>query len=369
MKFLVAPNAFKGTLSAGEAAKLISGIISESIPYAETLSQPVADGGDGTCELLIDSLNLGRVYCWSLNAVGQPILGFYGWKESTKTAFIDVSTCSGLGSLQTFQKDPRLASTYGTGLLIQKALNRGAKELVLGLGGSATVDMGTGILAALGFLFLDEKCREIPVFSPDLFKKCRHIQLPLAVPSLRVTCLCDVKNFFFGEKGAIPVFGPQKGLKKSDLIDFEKEAEDFFQLLLKKSKKPWKDLPGFGAAGGIAMGLSMFFTTQIEYGSAYFFDQVGMEKKVEEADWIITGEGRFDSQSIEGKACFELLQLARSKGKKIGIITSGDEAYSYDFDIVMNLPDLDFSSSSFKEKARKNFCELVKTTISKGGFY
>lgn len=366
MKFLIAPNAFKGTMTGRQSAEIISKAILDFLPNSEVMIQPVADGGDGTCELLIDSLGLEKISIWSLNSVGQPVFGFLGWDGQSKTAYLDVSTFSGLGILKDYQRDPNLASTYGTGLAINEALKMGTKELVLGLGGSATVDLGSGILGAMGFLFLDSNGREIPMFSPDLMKNTRFVQLPIKLPSLKFTCLCDVKNYFFGENGAVRVFGPQKGLKVNQLVEFEESIGSFFQLLHKRSKKKGEDQSGFGAAGGIAMGLDLFFPTELNYGSSYFFDRVKLEEKLESVDWIITGEGKYDSQSEEGKACYELLQLAKSKGKKIAIITSGTEAYSAGFDVVMELPKLDFSEPGFQNKACTNLYNLVVSGISEG---
>jgi glycerate 2-kinase len=368
MKFLIATNALKGTLSAIEASKLIASAIGEILPDSELLVQPVADGGDGTCELLIDSLKLEKVPLWSLDAIGRPIFGYFGWDSHSKTAYLDVSTFSGIGVLADYQKEPKTASTFGTGLAIRKAIDFGAKEIVLGLGGSATIDLGAGILSALGFLFLDEKGREVTLFSPDLSSKTRHIQQPLKPLNVKFTCLCDVKNTFFGERGAIPVFGPQKGLKAEELELFELSMTAFFDLMVKKSKIKSEDQPGFGAAGGIAMGLDLFFSTKLEYGARYFFDQVGLENKLLGVDWIITAEGRYDDQSADGKGCFELLRLARNTGKKIALITSGDEGETSVFDLVMKLPDLNFSNHDVKQKARENLHGLVVSSLIKGVF-
>ncbi len=368
MKFLVAPNAFKGTLSGKEAAELISATLKRERPGDDLFVQPVADGGDGTCELLIESLGLEKIRCGSLNAIGQPILGFFGWDKVHQRAFLDVSTCTGLGILKDEQKNPWLASSFGTGILIQKAIQLGAKELVLGLGGSASIDLATGILMSFGFRFLDKSGREIPAFSPGLLDDCKHIQAPIGRSKVKFTCLCDVRNPFFGESGAVRVYGLQKGLEKNHQPDFELAVNSIFQLMLKKSQKSWRDQAGFGAAGGIAMGLDLFFQTEIKFGADYFFDQVKMASQIEKVDWVITGEGRFDAQSNQGKACFELLQLTRSKGKKIAIITSGDEANAFDFDLVMKLPSLDFTAPYLKEKAHENLHELVCATIRSGRF-
>ena len=365
MKFLLAPNAFKGTFTALEVASMLEKILGQEYPGATYLSQPVADGGDGTCELLIASLGLEKVSCNALNAVGRPILGFYGWEASTKTAYLDVSTCSGIGELKSEERNPSLTSTYGTGILIQDAVKRGARELVLGLGGSATVDVGAGILQALGFLFLDVHGREIAAFSPDFLMRCKHIQRSLKLPAISFSLLCDVKNPFFGSNGAVRVFGPQKGIKEDELEEMELITSDFVELLARKSKGLGMDQEGFGAAGGIALGLNQFFPSKLEFGAPYFFEKVGMSEKVAAADWIITGEGRYDRQSEAGKACYELLQLARKQGKKIALIASGKEGYNSGFDTVMELPALDFAQPDYKKKALEQFQGLFREAISK----
>jgi glycerate kinase len=362
MRFLIAPNAFKGTLPAEEAARLLVEEI-ESNSGHECLCQPVADGGDGTCSLLIDSLGLQKVYCMTLNALGLPILGYFGWDSQSRKAFIDVSTASGLGTLAEFQKDPYTTSTFGTGLLIRNAIDLGAEQVILGLGGSATVDLGTGILSALGILFLDQDGREIPLFSPGFLPKISHIQKSPNIPKIRFTCLCDVRNPFFGANGAVFVFGPQKGLKPNQVIPFERDCARVVELFKKKSKKDWVDVPGFGAAGGIALGLDSFFDTRIKFGADFFFDQVGMKNKVMQSDWILTGEGQYDAQSVQGKASFHLLELAKKFHKKIALITSGEGGRDAGFDLVLELPPLDFSLQDFKEKARENLCRLIQKAI------
>ncbi|WP_035467964.1 glycerate kinase [Algoriphagus mannitolivorans] len=368
MRFLVAPNAFKETLTAQEAAREISSLILEAYPKAEVLQQPIADGGDGTCELLIDSLGFEKIYHPTLNPIGRPILGFYGWDKETKRAFLDVSTASGIGLLSSDQKIPDLTSTYGTGILIQSAIQRGAKEILLGLGGSATVDLGVGILSALGVFFLDKNGREIPAFSPGYLKRISHVQLSPQIPKVRFTLLCDVKNPLLGELGAVKVFGPQKGIQVEKLLDFEQQIQRVHELLIKKKKSSWSDQPGFGAAGGIAAGLDCFFPTQIKFGAEYFFELVGIKESVEKADWIITGEGKYDSQSNQGKGCFELLKLTKASNKKIVLITSGKEALQEGFDRVLELPPLDFTKSDFRLKALSNFQKVIQGSL-KGNIF
>lgn len=367
MKFLIAPNAFKGTIAAGEAASIMAERLSE-LPGSECIIQPVADGGDGTCSLLIDSLNLEKIQVLTLNAIGQPILGYFGWDSKHKKAYLDVSTASGIGVLESWQKDPKTASTFGTGLLIRKAIDLGAEEIVMGLGGSATVDLGIGILSALGVLFLDGSGRELTVFSPNFFQKIKHIQITPQIPKINFTCLCDVRNPFLGKNGAVPVFGPQKGLAVDEIQSFENSCEKVLELLIKKSKKEWLDKSGFGAAGGIALGLQFFFPIEIKFGADYYFDLVDIHRKIDQSDWIITGEGQYDSQSDQGKASFGLLQLSKKSGKKIALITSGEDGRNSGFDLVLELPKLDFSENDYMEKARQNLSRLIQTAIAEEKF-
>lgn len=360
MNILIAPNAFKGTLSAIEAGEIIASSIRSRYPNASVQMVPIGDGGDGTCQLLGYSLGLRPVSCFCLNAVGKPVFGTY-YQEGVK-AYIDVSTYSGLGQLPANELDIKVSSTYGTGQVIQHAISNGAKEIILGLGGSATIDLGIGILQALGIQFLDANGRSLIPFSKDFLFKVKHLQKSLKIPKVAFTFLCDVKNTFGGPDGAIPVFGPQKGLKSEDISHYENQCAVLLEMMYRKSNLSFQDKPGFGAAGGIAAGLSGFFETKIETGATYFFLQIGLENKLEKADCVITGEGRYDEQSKSGKACFELMQLAQKYNKPIFLITSGQEAKNAGFTRVYQLPDLDFQKSDFRVSAKKHL-EKVSGTI------
>lgn len=363
MKILISPNAFKGTMNATEAGEIIDNFLKESLPGIQTKVIPIADGGDGTCELLTKAHGLRQISAWTLDPYGRPVAGKFGWDTNSKKAYIDVSTASGIGLIGNEVKDPFVASTFGTGLLIQKAVEKGAVEIILGLGGSATIDLGIGILAALGIIFLDEKGHELTPFSPNYLSRIRHIQRPPRLPKIRFTCLCDVRNTFSGKNGAIAVFGPQKGLSESKFYLYERTCEKVIEMISSKVKSPFKDQSGFGAAGGIAVGLSAFFSLQIEFGATYFFEKVKLQNEVKWAELVITGEGKYDSQSNEGKACFELLQLTRNQQKKSILITSGNEAFKAGFNKILILPDLDFSDSEYKTKARENLLGLLKLEI------
>ena len=366
MNILISPNAFKGTMSASEAGEIIKKFLCENFSQVNIKVLPIADGGDGTCELLTQLLGLENRASWALNPYGRPVVVLHGWDKPSKRAYIDVSAASGIALLGNESLNPYVASSYGTGQIIQTAIDNGAKEIVLGLGGSATVDLGIGILAALGIGFLDDKGRELTPFSPNYLSIIRHIQKSPRIPKVKFSCLCDVKNTFFGENGAIPVFGPQKGIQVDEMSYYESICESVVTQIFHKQKRSFKDQPGFGAAGGIALGLSAFFETEIKHGSHYFFEKVKLSEQVGWADLIITGEGRFDSQSTEGKACYELMQLARKYSKKIILITSGEEKGLELFDQVLTLPDLDFTQSDYIEKSRQNLQRLLENEFTLG---
>jgi glycerate 2-kinase len=360
MKILIAPNAFKGSIEADEAAEIIQKAILSIKPEIETILCPIADGGDGTCFLLGKALGLKETKAMALDALGRPLEGFYFFDEKKRTAYIDVSTASGIKSLKNTEKDPWIASTYGTGILIKKALESGADHIVLGLGGSATIDLGLGILRGLGYLFLDEKGREVPVFTENYFKKIKHIQGPVPKPKVRFTCLCDVNNYFFGKEGAIPVFGPQKGLQIPEFKEFELSCSGILKILSHKTGITLEDHESFGAAGGIAFGLSYFFSVEIQMGASWFFEKVDLTSKISRADLIITGEGRYDSQSSGGKGSFELLRLAKKLRKNTVLITSGEGGKSDGFFDIIRIPDLDFSKNNVQKRAKENLMNAVE---------
>jgi glycerate kinase len=366
MNILISPNAFKGTFTADEVGKIIQACIHEVYPKYHTKIVPLADGGDGTCSLLTQVLRLEYEEFWTLNAYGRPIRGGFGWSEEENTAFVDISSASGLGTLQNQALDPFVASTYGTGMVLKKAIERGAKHIVLGLGGTASIDLGTGILAALGILMLDEKGRELTPFSPNYLSKIKHIQLSTKIPKIHITLLSDVNNLFFGKQGAIRVFGPQKGLNPEKADSFERDCQDVLLRLYKKSHLEFVDVEGFGAGGGIAAGLSAFFPCEIKMGSNYFFEKAKLPEYVEWADLIVTGEGKYDSQSKGGKASYELLQLAKIHGKKIALITGGADLIEDPFDMIIRLPDLDFSKSNYLSFAKANLKDSLKSAFSLG---
>ncbi|GAB2990065.1 glycerate 3-kinase [Cyclobacterium sediminis] len=368
MNWLIAPNAFKGSLEADEASEIIRDLIQRRNENHNIVTAPIADGGDGTCYLLNQHLGLAKHYAVASDPIGRPIKGFYGYESATDSAYLDVSTVSGIKWLKPNELDPWKCSTYGTGELIRKAYDNGAKNIILGLGGSATVDMGTGILAALGVQFLDKHGDKLDLFSSNFLTKIAAIQIKERLPELSFTCLCDVSNPFFGDRGAIPVFGPQKGIKPEAQPMFVEAAKNVYQLFEKAKGSEIQDQACFGAAGGIALGLGAFFPTKMAQGAHFFFEKIEMTQKIAAADVIITGEGRYDNQSADGKGSYELLQLARRQGKKVWLITSGNGAEKAGFDEVIKVADLDFSLPEVPKRAATNLTLSLDNKLEEKGF-
>lgn len=364
MRFLIAPNAFKGTIEADHAAQIIAEALQAKYPQAIVMCCPIADGGDGTCRLLGEALQWEPHTIPATDARGRYIKAIYYDDASTGTACTDVSSASGIRHLSGADKDIWSASTFGTGQMIADALRKGAQHIILGLGGSASVDMGLGILQALGLALYDADKQPIAPFSHRWLERVAGLSADNLQSVRKITCLCDVDNPFFGTKGAIPVFAPQKGLQTADIPAFTVNAERIFRLL-QQLNPSLTDQPCFGAAGGIALGLSVFYSVEIRSGSAYFFDAVQMEQLVAQSDWVITGEGRYDFQSESGKGCHALLLLAKKYGKRISLISSGSAEMlaNTGFDDVYVLPSLDFGTTDMAAQAVMNLQQILLANL------
>lgn len=364
MQILVAPNAFKGTIEADHAAQIIAETLQAKYPQADITHCPIADGGDGTCRLLGEALQWQSHTVLATDARGRDIEAICYFDTAANTACTDVSSASGIRHLSLGEKDVWSASTFGTGQTIADVLKKGAQNIILGLGGSASVDMGLGILQALGLELYDADNQLIKPFSFRWLERITRLSAEHLMPLAKIICLCDVDNPFFGAQGAIPVFAPQKGLQAADMPAFTANAERIFHLL-RQLNPTLTDRPCFGAAGGIALGLSAFYSVEICSGSAYFFDAVQMEQRVAQSDWIITGEGRYDFQSESGKGCHALLLLAKKHGKRISLISSGsvEMLANTGFDDVYVLPPLDFRAADVAVQAVANLREVFYSNI------
>lgn len=319
MKILVAFNAFKSTLSALEASSLLEYALQNEFNLNIA---PIADGGDGTAKVIAININLKEFVLESFDALGRPITARY-YSDSHKTAYLDLADCSGISQLDPKELEIYSTSTFGTGLVIKKAFEAGHENIVLGLGGSASIDLGLGLLNALGLRIFDINGENMSTLDKEWIKNIDRFSWDdNPYGHINFTLLCDVNNKFWGKEGAILTFGKQKGLRETEKDKFTYYIKSLYRKL-QSANPQLKDKSYHGAAGGVAVGLSTFFNSEIHQGSSYVYHICNLDQKIRESDVIITGEGRYDSQSKWGKACHMILQKAKKYGKKTILLSSG----------------------------------------------
>ena len=316
MKIIVAPNAFKGSLSATQACAAIARGVHEVFPDAEVVEIPVADGGEGTVEALV-SAHHGR-YEW-VNVegpLGQPVLASYGLIDGGATAVVELATASGYVLVSPAARDPRKTSTYGFGQLLEAARKAGAKSVIAGIGNSATNDGGAGMAQALGYKFLDVMGRELPRGGAALLQLERIDDSGLhpGWRSVEVMVACDVTNPLTGPQGASAVYGPQKGADPVTVRLLDQALARLAAVIERQYGKRVADIPGAGAAGGTGAGLMAFLDAKLVSGAALVVDASGLDQALSGAQLVITGEGRADGQTAYGKAPGEVARRAEAAG-------------------------------------------------------
>ncbi|KMM36924.1 glycerate kinase [Guptibacillus hwajinpoensis] len=313
MRIVIAPDSFKGSMSSLTAAQAINRGIKEVFPDAETILVPMADGGEGTVEALATILNGQEVAVDGISdPLGRPIRATYSWVESTSTAIIETASASGLPLLKESELDPDQASTYGTGELIKHALDKKARKIILGLGGSATVDAGTGCFEALGVQFRDQSGERIKATGAKL-AHISSIDLTLLDSRLKdveIVVASDVTNPLLGEEGAISVFGPQKGV--SDITRFEAGMNNYASRVSEKIGMNLENSEGSGAAGGFGFSLLAFLDPIFMSGFSLIAEHSCLKEQMKSSHLVITGEGKLDSQTLYGKVPSGISELAKS---------------------------------------------------------
>ena len=330
MKILVAPDKFKGTLNAREVAQNIAKGLFDILPDAQIELVPMADGGEGTAEAVCDARGCSWLECKAHDPLGREIDARYGWIDQEKLAVMEMSEGAGMRRLSQNERDPIRATTFGVGEMILDASKHGVKEIIIGLGGSATNDGGFGMARALGYRFFSGateltgavtdlqslKRIEPPVVADasPAKSKIQTARLPL---QLNIIAGVDVKNPLLGENGATQVFGPQKGASKSDLGNLEDALTRLAEVVATQFGFDDRNAPGAGAAGGLGFGLLSFCGATIRPGFDVVAEAVGLEAKMKDADLVITGEGSLDRQTLEGKTPAGVAALARKLHKPV----------------------------------------------------
>ena len=327
-KIVIASDSFKGSLSSAEVAACGERAVHRLFPDCEVVQLPVADGGEGTVETLTAALGGQSVATVVHDPLGRLITARYGWIAQTQTALIEMAAASGLPLLSPEERNPWLTSTYGTGELIRDALERGCRKFLIAIGGSATNDVGMGLLQALGFRFLDAEGRELPGCGGSL-SLIQQIDTHGALAALKeceFTVACDVTNPFYGTEGAAYVFAPQKGADKEMVKALDQGLRHFAQLIQTTQGITIDQLPGAGAAGGLGGGLVAFLKAHLTPGIEMVLDALQFDSQIAGADLIFTGEGKLDAQTCMGKTPLGVLRRAQRQGIPVVALGGAVEA-------------------------------------------
>jgi glycerate kinase len=344
-KILIAPNAFKESLTSVDVAKALAKGLQRQIPFQNIHILPLADGGDGSLEVLTNVLGLKKEFYPSVDPLGREIHAEISY-SSENEAFIEMAAATGLHLLQDHEKNAALADSYGTGVLMKEAIERGVKKINLFVGGTASMDCATGILRALGFKFFDGEGKEIRGGGIHL-SDIRSVTMPAPEISAKiwtipVNIFCDVANPLTGKNGSVKVFGSQKDDGKTDLSMLERSFEDFAAFIFRETGKNVNDFPGAGAAGGTPAGLSAFLDVHVFMGAEKILEMCRFDEHLENSDIVITGEGKLDSQTLDGKAPFVVAQKAHQKGKKVifvggGVPGNAEDVVNNYFDAILSI--------------------------------
>jgi len=320
MEILIAPNAFKNSLDATAVANAIQKGLMQSKLSCTANCFPIGDGGDGTAALLLRRFNGTIVTAEVHDPLGKKINTSFGLIDEGKTAIIEMADASGLRLLKTEDYDPLHATTFGTGELIIQALNKHVNKIIIGIGGSATVDGSVGILEALGARFLDDKNKML-MRMPESLSDLAHIDLSnldKRIFDTELIVLCDVDNILLGDDGAAIIFGPQKGASVEEVKKLEAGLAKLRDIALHQKGIDMSILKYGGAAGGTAAGLSVFLDAKLVNGIEYFLDITAFDEALQKTDLVITGEGSIDLQTLQGKGPFGV--ACRAKKKNIPVI-------------------------------------------------
>ncbi|GAF20191.1 LOW QUALITY PROTEIN: glycerate kinase [Bacillus sp. JCM 19046] len=344
MKVVIAPDSFKGSLSAVEVANVMERAISKALPNSEAICVPVADGGEGTMDSLVSATGGKKVEVTVKGPTCKPVKAEYGVLGDNETCVIEMASASGLVLIPDGERNPMVTTTYGTGELIQAALDAGYRTFILAVGGSATNDGGAGMLQALGMNLLDETGALIGYGGAELGRVAviddTNFDKRIAESSFMIAS--DVQNPFVGPTGASAVFGPQKGATPEMVTTLDRILTNWADLIEKKTLVRLHEKPGAGAAGGIGGAFQAFFPSSMRRGIDIVIDYTGLEQKLKGADLVLTGEGQIDYQTASGKTPMGVAEAAKKKGIPVlrlpGLLEKGlKSSYQYGITSVFSI--------------------------------
>lgn len=370
-KIIVACDSFKGSLSSIEIADEVEKGIKKVLPGCEVVKLPLADGGEGMLEAFIYNKKAEIQHCLVHDALMNEIPADYAILEDGKTAVIEMAAASGLTLIPEDKRNPMLTTTYGTGELIRHAIEKGCRHFIIGVGGSATNDAGTGMLEALGFKFLDKQGNELGK-GGNILEYINEVDTSAVIPAVRdasFIIVSDVNNPFYGQRGAAYVFAKQKGATDFMIGKLDYGLKHFADFVYAKYGKDINNIPGSGAGGGIAGGFLAFLNAEIKEGIEVILQELDFDNYIQHADLIITGEGKMDAQTLHGKAPAGILKIAQKHNMPV-IALSGwveeverlnDAGFTAVFSIQPYPVSLDKAMD--KEFAKENIRRLVSQII------
>ena len=367
-KIIIAPDSFKGSLTSIEVANAIEEGIKKVFPNCEIVKTAIADGGEGTTETLVNALNGEKVKVKVHDPLMRPIEVEYGLVDNGRTAVIEMAAASGITLLRKQEQNPAITTTFGTGEIIKDALKRGCRSFLIGIGGSATNDAGTGMLKALGYRFLDKNGNETDGTGKSLHSIC-SIDKSGAMSGLKdanFTIACDVNNPFSGPNGAASVYAPQKGANKQMVKELDEGLESFRKLIETETEIDLNTVSGAGAAGGLGGGFVAFLNAQLKPGIEMVLEAVDFDKHLQNADLVITGEGKLDKQTGMGKAAIGVLDAANKRNVPViaigGSIEDIENLNKRGFLSLFSIVPYPISmeEAMHKENARRNTIQITE---------
>ncbi|HEY4196217.1 MAG TPA: glycerate kinase [Mucilaginibacter sp.] len=367
MHILIAPNAFKNSLTAYDAAQAIQKGLKLSTLQCTTTCFPIADGGDGTASLIIQQLQGTTVRVKVHDPLGRLIHTSFGLIDNGRTAVIEMADASGLRLLKQEELDPLSATSYGTGEMIRMALNMGVGRVIIAMGGSATVDGGTGILKALGARFLNAAGHELtnmPASLADL-DQVDTSGMDKRLSACEVIVLCDVDNMLLGPRGAAAVFGPQKGADAAAVSKLDAGLSRFNDVTLQKTGNNMAAVKYGGTAGGASAGAYAYLNAKLVNGIDHFMELTGFNEALNKSTLVITGEGSIDEQTLQGKGPFGVANSAKSKGIPViglagKIPLESNEQLSQYFDVLLAIGNEPADISTALSRTEQNLIRISK---------
>lgn len=361
MKILLCPDKFKGSLTAHEVCDTLREGILQSLPNTEVISHPMADGGDGSIQILHNRLNLQSKKINTVDPLGRKIQAEYSYSDDT--AFIELASASGLVLLNKWERNPLITSTRGTGYMIKDALENGFKKIFLFIGGSATNDAGIGLAQALGFNFLDKNGHQLDPVGMHLMdiEKIENVS-PFDFTNIEITVLCDVTNPMYGPEGAAYTYAKQKGASSETIQKLDDGLRHFNSILSSTIDKDISSLPGMGAAGAVGASLLGLLNARLIGGFQLMSELTRLEDAIKSADIVITGEGKIDLTSYQGKVVGNVLSLCQKYhtpcGVVGGVIENTNPAFFFTQSIISKAIDIEDSMQSPKRYLKKIGLEI-----------